>query len=103
MMDFLSFKSFISTEILIIFYYLGAVFLPVFAWLLGKCLLRHDNVINKWVRLGKTLLWQQLTWQQRSQLLLFFLVFFMFLELFWRMLFEFIIAYLQIRDALVGT
>jgi len=28
-MDFLTFKSFISTEVLIIFYYLGALVMPI--------------------------------------------------------------------------
>ena len=40
-MDFLSFKTFISTEALIGFYYLGAIILPIFSINSGDSLLNQ--------------------------------------------------------------
>jgi len=102
-MDFLSFKSFISTEALIIFYYIGAMILPIgiwslFAWLIGKY-----QFINATYENGKELIWESLNIKQKTKLLAFFIFSLLFMELFWRMFFEFLIAYMQIRDALVNT
>ena len=45
-MDFLSFKTFISTEVLIAFYYIGAAIFPVGLWLLMSWLIRRFNVFS---------------------------------------------------------
>ena len=100
-MDFLTFKAFISTEVLIIFYYIGALILPVGIWILFTWLIRKYQIINISYENGKALLWDSLNFKQKTRLLAFFILAFLFMELFWRMLFEFLIAYMQIRDALV--
>ena len=99
-MDFLTFKSFISTEVLIVFYYLGAVVLPVGMWFVMLWLLHRYELFNTAYTTGKAIIWQSLTRKQKTYLLVSFVTLFLFMQLFWRMLFEFLIAYMQIRDAL---
>lgn len=99
-MDFLSFKTFISTEALIGFYYLGAIILPVFSWLFINWLIAKYELLNSSYKNGKKLLWKSLSKKQQTTFVIFFIIAFLFMELFWRMLFEFLIAYMQIRDAL---
>ena len=100
-MDFLTFKTFISTEALIIFYYLGAIILPVFLWLLLSFVVQKYKLLKTSYTSGKELFWKLLSKKQQVTFISFFVVAFIFMELFWRMLFEFLIAYMQIRDALV--
>lgn len=103
MMDFLTFKTFISAEALIIFYYIGALILPIGIWIFITWLIRKYKYINTAYKNGKVIVWKSLDKQQQMKLVSFFIATFLFLELFWRMLFEFLIAYMQIRDALLNT
>jgi hypothetical protein len=102
-MNFLSFKSFISTEVLIIFYYIGAMILPIGIWILLTWLIGKYQFINATYENGKELIWESLNIKQKTKVLTFFIFCLLFMELFWRMFFEFLIAYMQIRDALVNT
>jgi len=100
-MDFLTFKSFISTEVLIIFYYIGAVIMPIGVWFLATWFARKYNFVDAAYKKGKETIWKSLNKKQQTMLVIFFMSFFLFMELFWRMLFEFLIAYMQMRDALL--
>lgn len=100
-MDFLTFKSFISTEVLILFYYIGALILPIGIWFLSAWLVRKYKFLNATYESGKEMIWKSLNKKQQIKFLTFFIFFFLFMELLWRMLFEFLIAYMQIRDALL--
>ena len=100
-MDFLTFKSFISTEVLILFYYLGALILPIGMWILLIWLIRKYRFLNTTYENGKEMIWQSLNKKQQIKLVALFISCLLFMELFWRMLFEFLIAYMQIRDALL--
>jgi len=100
-MDFLTFKSFISTEVLIIFYYLGALILPAGMWLLLTWLTRKYRLFNAAYESGKGIIWKLLDRKQKTKFVSFFIFSFILMELFWRMLFEFLIAYMQMRDALL--
>ena len=100
-MDFLTFKSFISTEVLIIFYYLGALILPMGIWLLLIWLIRKFKLFRTAYENGMEITWKVLNRKQKAKLAVFFVISFLFMELFWRMLFEFLIAYMQMRDALL--
>ena len=102
-MDFLTFKSFISTEVLIIFYYLGALILPIAIWILLIWLIRKYRLLNTAYENGKEIIWKSLSRKQQINLVIFFVTSFLFMELFWRMFFEFLIAYMQMRDALLQT
>ena len=100
-MDFLTFKSFISTEALIIFYYLGAILMPIGIWLLLTWILRKYKLFHNAYESEKEIIWKSLNRKQQAKLIAFFVISFMFMELFWRMFFEFLIAYMQMRDALL--
>ncbi len=92
-LDFLSFKSFISLDVLIVIYYLGALGVPFFGWYLSRWIrskLMHENEKS----LSKS--------KYQTYLIFLFIIFFLLLELFWRVMFEFLIAYFQMRDVLVG-
>ena len=102
-MDFLTFKSFISTEVLIFFYYIGAIILPAGAWYLVTWLIQKYELVNIAYEKGKDTIWNSLNKKQKNKLIIFFVSSFIFMELFWRMLFEFLIAYMQIRDALLQS
>ncbi len=100
-MDFLSFKSFISIPVLIAFYYFGAAIFPFFMWFVSTWLMRKYRVIGDMHTKGKKMVWGALNIKQKVMLISAFLMAFLFMELFWRMLFEFLIAYMQMRDALL--
>jgi hypothetical protein len=100
-MDFLTFKSFISIETLIVFYYMGAIVMPIGLFLSLAWFIQKFSLVKNSLEQGKKQLWSRLTGLQKFKTLLFLIAIFLFMELFWRMLFEFLIAYMQIRDALV--
>ncbi len=103
MIDFLNFKSFISIEVLIIFYYMGAIMIPIAMWLFSHWLIQRFNILSQSYEKGKRLLWSSLTTKQKIMLAFFFTACFFFMQLFWRMMFEYLIAFMQMRDALVLT
>jgi len=102
-MDFLTFKSFISIQALIIFYYLGAVIMPISIWFFLIWILRKYPFVGEAHKKGQEVFWQSLSKKLKIKLVSFFVVIFLFMELFWRMLFEFLIAYMQMRDALLQS
>jgi len=97
--DFFSFRTFVSLDVLRVVYALGAIGMPLMAW-------------GVWLWLGRFQLWKWMRgtaadatrrvvpkrWRLAGILL--FVLCFLCMELMWRMMFEFIIAYLQMRDAL---
>ena len=100
-MDFLTFKSFISTDVLIIFYYTGAILLPFAMLTLVSWIIKKYKLVDVAYKNGKEIIWQSLNIKQKTRLVALFITCFLFMELFWRMLFEFLIAYMQMRDALL--
>ena len=100
-MDFITFKSFISIPVLISFYYLGAFILPFFTWYFSTWIIRKFKFVDSLHTKGKEMIGSTSNEKQKSKLIAVFFVVFLFMELFWRMLFEFLIAYMQIRDALL--
>jgi len=100
-MDFLTFKSFISTEALIVFYYVGAIFLPVGIWHSFTYIIKKYVFVSNVYKKGQSALWGTLSKNHKRKVIIAFIISFVFMELFWRMLFEFLIAYMQMRDALL--
>jgi hypothetical protein len=90
MRDFLTFKSFISIELLIFFYYLGAVVTPLVMFYIFK----------KYKFFG---LLDFFSIKNRVYIFLLFFVAFIFGEIFLRMGFEAIIGYFQMVEALKGS
>ena len=109
-MDFLLFKRFISIEVLIVFYYLGVLILPGGVWYLTRRFVRKykaaaleskNRHLNELYKKGKKFVWHMLSKQQKIKVILFAALTFIFMNILWRMLFEFLIAYLQMHHALV--
>ena len=77
--------------------------LPFFAWYFFTWLTRQYKIINITYQIGKETLWSVLSEKQKIKLAIASIVLFLFMQLCWRMLFEFLIAYMQIRDALLQS
>ena len=89
--DFLSFKSFISPYMLFVFYYIGAILVPFLCFKYAKRFYMYissniENIIPN---------------EYKLKVFFVSIGMFIFLEILWRMMFEYLIAFLQIRDALV--
>ncbi|MEW5837765.1 MAG: DUF4282 domain-containing protein [Pseudomonadota bacterium] len=100
LLDFLSFKSFISPSILMACYYCGAVAMPmvmlgIVFW--GRRTMRQQGFapedLSLWTR------WA--THRNQLVVLAIFLFIFLMMQIGWRMMFEFMLAYFQMRDALL--
>ena len=85
MMDFLTFKRFITPEVLVACYYVGVVFVPILA-------------VYLWKKLGPLLK----SAENRGKQIAGTVALVLMLELFWRMMFETMIAYFQMRAALLA-
>lgn len=91
MKDFLTFQTFITPTLLIFIYYIGAVLIPIFSWYLAR-----------WIKtVYKTEIETYTTFKQRSIVYAAFLICFFSMEILWRMIFEFFIAYFDMHDALM--
>ncbi len=87
MWDFLTFNSFITQNILILFYYLGAVVFPIILWL------KKDPILGKlsFIKISK---------ENKTTIYLTILVLFLLMEICWRMMFEVMIGYFDMHDYL---
>jgi hypothetical protein len=105
LVDFLSFKTFISPSILLGCYYFGALGFPfVFAlfvvWARWKY--KAQDMPAQETIAGKSFLWQWVTLPNKALVMALFVLMWLCMEIMWRMMFEFMLAYFQMRDALLG-
>ena len=99
MWEILTFNNFIAQNVLIFFYYIGAVMIPVTLYYFRDYLLRKlslfkivdEKVKDFYTSLGARE--QKLFW-------IVFIVFFLCAELCWRMIFEAMIGYFDMHDYL---
>jgi hypothetical protein len=87
-MNFLTFESFISIKVLIILYYAGAFFIPMILWYKRQFISKLMDVLMHSAPISST------------RLILGSMIFFILLELGWRMMFEMLIGFFQMRDYL---
>ncbi|MEA3419827.1 MAG: DUF4282 domain-containing protein [Campylobacterota bacterium] len=87
MIDFLTFRSFVTPAVIIFIYYIGAVVIPLLSWLL--------------IRWGKNRYFPNVILEYRLYLYAAFAFCFFCMELLWRMMAEFVIAYFDMHDALM--
>jgi len=99
MQDFLLFKTFITPSLLLIIYYIGAVLIPLLSWYLAVWI--HKNYFSKVSGLVKEEIKRRTTVKQRFYTLVAFVLCFLCMEICWRVLFEFFIAYFNMHDALM--
>lgn len=99
---FFSFETFISLEVLTAFYFLGAIVIPVFAFVFAVWLYKRLGRNTELVNTVASELWQQLDLKQKFWLSVAFVIGFIFMQLLWRMLFEFLIAFMQMHQVIVS-
>ena len=102
MQDFLTFKIFISPTMLIIFYYIGAVVMPVFIWFVSRWLMGKIGMVEESYQVAKSMTWKSMRFKYRVLFVFLFIIMFLFMQIIWRMMFEFLIAYMQMREALIS-
>ena len=100
--DFFLFRKFISEDMLIIFYFLGSIILPLFAWKIVLLVIKKFKIFGSLYDSFSENIWKKLSLKQKIYFISCFLFVFLFCEIVWRMMFEFLIAYMQIRDVLVS-
>lgn len=95
MQDFLTFHTFITPTLLLIIYYIGALVIPVLGWYFTFWVKKaYLSDVSKAVT-------NRTTPKQRFNLFMIFFVTLLCMEIFWRMIFEFLIAYFDMHDALM--
>lgn len=97
--DFLNFRFFISPYVLVICYYIGALCVPVGSWFLALLIKHKYWLVSDVYKLSKITFNKITRTKDRVILCTLFILFFICLEIMWRMMFEFLIAYLQMREA----
>ena len=99
MLDFLTFKSFISIDILILSYYIGAVIIPIAMWLSKAYLQRKFHLLDRFNSFLKTL-FGTMSLKRRLLSIIFMILMFISMEIVWRICFEAMIGYFQMIEAL---
>jgi hypothetical protein len=99
MQDFLTFKTFITPTLLLVFYYMGAILIPFVSYYLGLWL--KGRYFSKISTTLKDTIVINTTKKQRLLFIVLALLCFVCMELFWRVMFEFFIAYFDMHDALM--
>jgi len=95
MRDFLTFQTFITPSLLIFIYYIGAILIPYIGWYITKWIQRsYFSEISKNLK-------ETITTKQRVIIYTIFILCFICMEIFWRIIFEFFIAYFNMHDALM--
>jgi len=94
--DYLSFNRFIAQDILIFFYYIGAILVPVLLWYSRSYLIRKISLFRSADENMKNL-YHTLALKYKIILWIFFLLMFLFAEIFWRMMFEMMIGYFDMH------
>ena len=93
LLAFSRFELFVSPSILVIVYWFGAVVIPLLAVLFVRRLSRRLTMPDNSGLPG----WQR----NRVLIIVFAIMMFVFAELIWRMMIETVLAWFQMRDALV--
>jgi len=101
MSDFATFRTFITPGILVVCYYVGAVLMPLAALVFWLWLRRRYPVLQELFATGIDAANSVLTRRQKIGIGAAMAVCFFFAEIAWRMMFETMIAYFQMREALV--
>ena len=99
MTDFLTFKTFISIDILMLSYYIGAIVIPIAMWLSKTYLQKKFKILDNFNNLLVTL-FGTMSLKRKVISIALFIAIFISMEIVWRMCFEAMIGYFQMIDAL---
>ena len=95
MQDFLTFKTFITPTLLILFYYVGAIIIPFVSFMIARW------IKSNYFKDDASEIKNNISRKQYFYILSIALLCFFCMELFWRVIFEFFIAYFDMHDALM--
>jgi hypothetical protein len=101
MWSFLTFESFITQDVLIFFYYMFAIFIPFFLWMMRSYVLKKVPLfgdIDSSLK-GK---FNALSIGKKLALIALFVMMFLCMELCLRMMFEMMIGYFDMHNYLQG-
>jgi len=93
MWNFLSFHTFVTPVLLIVFYYIGAVLMPLLSYMVARYIKKR---VVEYLAIDITI--------EKGYRYLFYLsmaLCFLCMELIWRVIFEFMVAYFDMHDALM--
>jgi hypothetical protein len=96
--DFIRFRIFVTPYFLVAVYYLGALGVPFFAWYIAFRLKKKEP---EWLAAASRSAWSVKVMPYKARIVTIGLVLFLLMELFWRMMFEAMLAYFQIREAMM--
>ena len=99
MMDILKFNTFIAPDILIFFYYIGAIVIPFILYRYKSSLLQKFSFLQS-IEDGFSSFFHSLSTKHQVWTIVNLLVMFLFMELFWRMMFEAVIGYFDMHNYL---
>jgi len=99
MTDFLTFKTFISIDILILSYYIGAIIIPIMMWFSKAYLQKKFKILDRFNSLILELFGKMSLTKKLLSIVLFIFMF-ISMEIVWRMCFEAMIGYFQMIEAL---
>jgi len=99
MTDFLTFKTFISIDILILSYYIGAIIIPIMMWLSKAFLQRKFKILDRFNSFLMNL-FGTMSFKRKVLSILLFTLMFISMEIVWRMCFEAMIGYFQMVESL---
>ncbi len=99
MRDILLFNTFVTQDVLILFYYIGALLMPLVLYLFRGEIIKH---ISFFKRINDTLkdFYSKFTSTQKIVFWLVFITIFLCMELCWRMMFEMMIGYFDMHNYL---
>jgi len=97
--DFLAFNTFITGNVLIVFYYIGALLIPIVLYRGRKYFLSQSRILRSFSEFI-TESFSSLGNREQLALKILVIALFLMMELFWRMMFEAMIGYFQMHDFL---
>ncbi|HVL00713.1 MAG TPA: DUF4282 domain-containing protein [Dongiaceae bacterium] len=105
LLDVITLKFFITPYLIVLIYWFGALVVPLVVWLVCRWLLgklrEHELTATGLDSFNQGIDRLPRADQLRGYFWIAFTLGFLFLELLWRLLFEFLIAYFHIHDALI--
>jgi len=101
--DFLTFRVLVAPYVLLAFYYLGALAVPVGGWWFSKWVRRRYWAVSEAYDAGKAAIVKNTPQRYRARFIVLFALAFISMEIMWRVMFEFLIAYFQMREALLAV
>ena len=99
MKNFLTFNTFIAQDILVFFYYIFAILVPIFLWIFNLYIVKKISFVKILEKQTKYA-YQSLNINRKVQIMILFIAIFFFLELCLRIFFEAMIGYFDIHQYL---